>query len=302
MDLNNPLVSILMPVYNAHAYLVGALDSIRSQTYTNWELIAIDDYSTDDSFLTLVEYEKVDPRIKVYKNITNLGVGKTLDKAVKMARGEFIARMDADDSSYPDRLEKQVSFLLENPDVVALGGQVRLINEKGKNIGVKLFPTDGNKLYTMLYTSVPIQHPTLMINRTKLPADFGWYGAWKKAQELYLYFQLVKYGKLANLRDFVLDYRFYADSNSLKSPKDTYHITKQIRAEAKSRFGYKPSLSSKLIEVGQDMLVYILPDFLIRSFFKLIRAGKDRFIRKEYVTEISNVYSQAKHPLVKVFD
>jgi glycosyltransferase involved in cell wall biosynthesis len=302
MHLTSPLVSILMPVYNAHEYLVGALDSIRAQTYENWELIAIDDCSADDSFLTLAEYERIDPRIKAYKNMSNLGVGKTLDKAVRMARGEFIARMDADDSSYPDRFEKQVKFLLENPDVVALGGQVRLMDEKGKIFGVKTFPTDSNKLYIRLYTGVPIQHPTLMINKTKLPADFGWYGGWKKAQDLYLFFQLVKYGKLANLDDFVLDYRFYSDSNSLKSPKDTYHITKQIRAEAKSKFGYKPTFSSKLIELGQDILVYILPDFLIRSFFKLIRAGKDRFIRKEYVTEISNVYSEAKHSLVKIFD
>ncbi len=300
MNLSNakPLISILMPVYNAHEYLVGALDSILSQTYSNWELIAIDDCSTDDSFLTLAQYERIDPRIKAYKNIVNMGVGKTLDKAVKMARGEFIARMDADDLSYPDRFEKQVKFLLENPDVIALGGQVRLIDDKGKNIGVKMFPTDSAKLYTMLYTNVPIQHPTLMINRTQLPADFGWYGGWKKAQDLYLFFQLVKYGKLANLSDFVLDYRFYSDSNSLKNPKDTYSITKKIRAEAKSKFGYKPSFKSRLIELEQDVMVYILPNFLIRNLFKLMRAGKDKFIRKEYVTQITNAFVDAKHELV----
>lgn len=294
----SPLVSILMPVYNAHEYLVGALDSMLSQTYTNWELIAIDDCSTDDSFLTLAQYEKIDPRIKAYKNIVNMGVGRTLDKAVKMAKGEFIARMDADDLSYPDRLQKQVKYLLENPDVVALGGQVRLIDEKGKNIGVKMFPTDSKVLYTMLYTSVPIQHPTLMVNTTKLPADLDWYGGWKKAQDLHLFFQLVRYGKLANLNDFVLDYRFYSNSNSLKNPKDTYSITKSIRAEARGKFGYIPSFKSKLIEIGQDIVVYCLPNFLIRALFKLLRAGKDRFVSKEYVTQIANVFSDAKHDLV----
>lgn len=291
-----PLVSILMPVYNAHEYLVGALDSMLFQTYRNWELIAIDDCSTDDSFLTLSQYEKLDPRIKAFKNIENMGVGKTLDKAVTYAKGDFIARMDADDMSYPDRFEKQVKYLLDHPEVIALGGQVRLIDEKGKNIGVKMFPTNSNTLYTMLYTNVPIQHPTLMVNKTKLPEHFGWYGGWKKAQDLYLFFQLVNYGKLANLSDFVLDYRFYADSNSLKNPKDTYSITKKIRAAAKNKFGYKPCFKSRVIEVVQDITVGVLPNFLIRGLFKILRAGKERF-SKEYVTQIT-VFADTKHQAV----
>lgn len=260
-----------MPVYNARAYLVPALDSILNQTYKNWELIAIDDCSTDDSHLILRQYAELDERIRVFKNVSNIGVGETLDKGVKLAKGEFIARMDADDVSYSRRLEKQLLFLLENPDVIAVGGQCRLIDESGDKIGMKIFPTDSSRLYTMLYSAAPIQHPTLMVNTHLLPKDFTWYDGWKKAQDLYLFFKLVNYGKLANVDEVVLDYRYYRGGNSLKNPKDTFRLTKTIRWLGKTKFGYKPSLKAQAVNLLQSLVVATLPNFMIFWVFKALR-------------------------------
>ena len=266
-----PLISIIMPVYNACAYLVPSLDSILNQTYKNWELIAIDDCSSDDSYLILRQYALMDSRIKVYKNIKNLGVGETLDKGVKLAKGKYIARMDSDDVSYPERLEKQLAYLLKNLDVIAVGGQCRLIDENSKVIGMKLFPTDSNRLYELLYNAAPIQHPTLMVNTNLLPKNFTWYDGWRKAQDVYLFFKLVNYGKLANLEDVVLDYRYYRGGNSLKNPKDTFRLTKTIRWLGKTKFGYSPSLKARVLNLVQTIIVAVLPNFAIFWLFKLLR-------------------------------
>lgn len=279
-----------MPVYNASSYLVPALDSILNQTYRNWELIAVDDTSTDDSYLILKQYSQIDSRIKCFKNIENIGVGKTLDKGVKLATGDFIARMDADDISMSDRLAKQVGFLVENPNVVALGGQCVLIDEKGKVIGTKNFPLKNKALYEMLYSATPIQHPTLIINKSLLPADFTWYDGWKKAQDIYLFYKLVAYGELANLPDYVLYYRYYRGGNSLKNPKDTFRLTNKIRYIAKTKLGYKPTLRSRCLNLAQFLLVSVLPNFMIFSLYKFVRgllrvynSGKSDYSADTYV-------------------
>ena len=112
--MKNPLVSILMPVYNSEKYLREAIKSILNQTFTNFELIIINDGSTDNSLKIIKSFK--DNRIKIIKNKGNLGLIKTLNKGIDLAQGKYIARMDADDIAMPKRLEKQIAFFNENPD------------------------------------------------------------------------------------------------------------------------------------------------------------------------------------------
>lgn len=123
----NPLVSIIMPMYNAASQLGVCIHSILQQTYPHWELIVIDDGSTDTSVEVVKNH--IDSRIKLIENTSNLGLGRRLNEAVSVSKGEFIARMDADDVMFPDRLEKQVQYLLQHPNVDALGGWAIVIDD-----------------------------------------------------------------------------------------------------------------------------------------------------------------------------
>lgn len=124
------LVSIIMPVYNNAEYLKEAIESIINQTYQNWELIVIDDGSVDESCNIIMSYLKKEKRIKLISR-ENMGLVYSLNEGIEYARGEFIARMDGDDLCSPDKIEKQINYMWENPDVQIVGTNVKLFFEEG---------------------------------------------------------------------------------------------------------------------------------------------------------------------------
>lgn len=266
------LISIVMPVYNAGSFLREALDSVLSQTYKNWELICVDDGSTDNSLDILQEYVLIDSRIKVFKNHKNQGVSTTTNYAIGKCHGQYLARMDADDVMTPDRLDKQITYLGKNPQVVVLGGQCQLINEKDQSIGQKIFPCNHQEIYQMMYQAMPIQQPTMMINLKLIPSSFSWYE--KKtntAEEVDLLFKLFKYGEFANLPDFILNYRLHGQNLSLKNPKMTFRITYQTRKIAVKKYGYVPTLKAKIANFGQYFVVNALPEKAVFPLFGIWR-------------------------------
>ncbi|SVC41049.1 uncharacterized protein METZ01_LOCUS293903, partial [marine metagenome] len=115
VESNLPLITVLMPVYNGAKYLNEAIDSILNQTFQNFEFIIIDDGSTDDSVKIIKSYD--DNRIRLVENRNNLGQSETLNKGLSLTRGKYIARMDQDDISMPERLKKQFEFMENNSDV-----------------------------------------------------------------------------------------------------------------------------------------------------------------------------------------
>ena len=266
-----PMVSFIMPVYNGEAYLAEAIDSVLSQTVEDWELVAVDDGSTDGSAGILEDYARRDPRIHPVRQAKNRGVGGTLDRAVSEARGAFIARMDADDVCHPRRLEEQLAFLRDHPDVVGVGGQVNLIGADGEKTGAKTFPTDPEALYDMMYLSVPIQHPTLVVNRQLLPEDFTWYDGWPCGEDSNLFFKLVQYGKIANVPEFVLDYRLYPESHLKRNIRKTFMSTYRARKLATSRFGYRATWKGRVVNRLQFLAVHLVPERAIPPLFNLLR-------------------------------
>ena len=255
MKNKKPLVSVVMPVFNAGDFLRPAIDSILNQTYKNLELILVDDASTDGSSKVLLEYKKLGNKIHVYRNKKRFGVSRSASIGVAHSKGDFIARMDADDIAATDRIEKQVNFLLKSKEVVAVGGQCDLIDKKGVKFGEKRFPTSNKDIKSMIFSSVPLQQPTLMVNKALLPGDFVWYDEnYSSAEELELLFKLFKFGKVRNLKDFILKYRMHDHNTSLANPKQTFYLTLKTRLIAVLKYGYIPSFKgvlTTLMEIGR---------------------------------------------------
>src|SRR5436190_1597301 len=121
MDINMPLVTVLLPCYNGELYIEEAVRSMMNQTYSNLEILIIDDFSSDNSNSILTRLATEDKRIRLVRNESNLKLIKTLNKGLGLATGIYIARMDADDISLPERIEKQMNFMLANPDMDLCG-------------------------------------------------------------------------------------------------------------------------------------------------------------------------------------
>lgn len=270
-----PQISVILPVHNAEKYLIEALESLRYQTYPHFEVIAIDDASTDTSYDILKKYAKIDPRFKVFKNKTNLKIANTLNFGLTKAKGQYIARMDADDIALPSRFQKQLNFLIKHPGVVVVGGQCITIDTNSHITGKKLFPTNHIAISDLMYTANPLQHPSIMVNRSLLPKDFVWYNPQlTPAEDLDLFFRLGRFGLFANLKSTVLMYRQHGDSETFRDPKLTFKITQKVRRLALRKYGYKPSLKSRLLASIQSLVLSVVPSTLIFPLYTFIRGTK----------------------------
>ena len=167
-DKRSPLVSVIMPVFNAGHYLVPAIESILNQSYSNFELIIVNDASTDDSLMVINSYHKQFPKkIKVISLNNNLNKGgdSCANLAIEQAKGKYIAKMDADDIAHPDRIKLQVEYLEKHPKTFLVGSQAYVIDKNGDIIGDKTEPLSHKEIYNSYLTFHPIIHPTAMVRR-----------------------------------------------------------------------------------------------------------------------------------------
>ena len=271
---NHPLISVIMPVYNAGPYLVEAIESILNQSYQHFEFIIIDDASTDNSLQIIDKYARQYKNIRVIKNKKNLGVATATNKGIAIAKGDLIARMDADDITLPQRFEKQVAYLEKHPDVVAVGGQCLLINADSRIIGEKVFPQTFQELYYYSFRFIPFQQGSLMIARNRLPKNFVFYqNTMHTAEEVELIFKLFMYGTIANLPDMIHMYRLHTNNTSLRNLKKTFFLTLKSRIQAIFLYGYRPTFSGILINLAQAIIIALLPAKEIFALYQLIRNG-----------------------------
>ena len=267
----NPLISVIMAMYNNFDFLPAAIESVQRQSIDDWELIIVDDGSADGSVELVEQWSEKDSRIKLLQMEQNAGAGAARDFGLQRASGKYIAIFDADDICEPQRFERQLAFLEAHPDVVAVGTQTVQIDTAGKRVGTKTFPTDPEALYRMMYTSIPIQLPTLMVNATLLPPGFDWFEGWRYSEDSLLFFKLAHCGKIANLPDFLLKYRFYPGSTSYRKAKTYFYKTWESRRIAKKQYGYEPSLRARIVSGMQFIVVSCLPARCIPWVYKSIR-------------------------------
>lgn len=199
---DKPLISVIFPVHNSASTVAEAVNSILNQTYKNVEIIAIDDFSRDKSYSILKKIKKTNKHLRLYRNVKRYGIGITLNRALKKAKGTYITFMDSNDISSPRRLKKQLNFLLENPDIVAVGSQVYFIDEKSKRIGKSDFPTENDLIYQNPLHGISMQFETVLINRTMLPKDIlRFHTGSNPFVYSDLFMKIAPYGKYSNLKE-----------------------------------------------------------------------------------------------------
>lgn len=235
---NKPAISVIMPVYNTAKYLPLAIGSILNQTYSNFEFIIIDDGSSDNSWKIIKECALKDRRIKARQNLSNLGICRTLNYGLSLAQGKYIARMDGDDWSYPDRLFKQISFMKTHPKVVICGGNIQVCRSDLKLLNHKTYPETDKKIRESLLRMNPFAHPAIMYKKETVLKAGGYNEKLFYVEDYDLYFRLGNLGKFANIGATLLKFRVRYDSFSYT------HITRQavlhlyVRLKAIAEYGY----------------------------------------------------------------
>ena len=233
-----PLISVVIPVYNAERYLECALASVHTQTFSDFEIIAVDDGSTDRSHAILNRLAATDPRLRVISR-PNTGIVGALNDALAVATGEFVARMDADDWALPTRFAAQIAYLRDHPDCVALGTDILFTDPEGAPL-IRHRPAIGHEAIVAQLLEAnggAIIHPTLMVRRAALD-QIGRYRPETQnfLEDLDLYLRLSDVGRLANLPDVFLHYRQHLMSiNRMPGPRDV--LRRQIVNPYRRRFG-----------------------------------------------------------------
>jgi len=198
-------VTVLMPVFNGEKYLHEAINSILNQTFVDFDFLIIDDGSSDKSLEIIKSYQDV--RISLVKNNNNRGLVYSLNLGLFLAKGEYIARMDCDDISLPERLEKQVEFLNVNPKVGLVGTWVQVINDKNEPQITWHYPTEHFAIQWGIYFHSPFAHPSIMVRKSIILSNNGYSINMVDAEDYDLWHRLINTTSLANIQTVLLFYR-----------------------------------------------------------------------------------------------
>jgi glycosyltransferase involved in cell wall biosynthesis len=215
-EMSYATVSIVMPVYNAERYVAQAVESILTQTFGDFEFLIVDDGSTDDSLRILRDYERRDNRVRLISR-PNTGYVIALNEMLAMAKGEFVARMDADDISLPERIGRQVAFLREHTDVACVGTSSDRIDAKGRRIGQVRHQLNDDEVFAgLLRGDNPVLHPSVMMRADAAKGAGGYDTSLMPAEDLDLWLRLSEVGRVSVLPDILIKYRLHSGSVSEK--------------------------------------------------------------------------------------
>ena len=227
MDKREPLVSIVMPIYNSETYLDEAILSIIHQTYQNWELLVINEFGSNEEGKRIINrYAAIDSRIRLIQNSERLGIAESLNEGLRQARGEYIARMDGDDISLPKRIEKQVEFMENNNDILLCGVQVEVFGSEKWDWKLE---TDPTQIRTDALFYSPCVHPTILFRRDVIDKYSIFYNKNYKASEDYDFFtRVLEFGEIANLKEVLFKYRLYSTNATYINNKIGFEIYSDV--------------------------------------------------------------------------
>ena len=213
--METPLVSVIIPCYNCEKFLRPALNSIINQTYRNLEIIIINDGSTDKTVEIIKEFQKFDQRIVFIDNIQNKGLIFTLNKGIVCSQGKYIARMDSDDISLENRIEQQVNYMENNPDISVCGTNSYIIDEDDNIKGKSKLPISVSENFQFMAYSSTIYHPTVLMRSDIIKKEF-YNNDFIHAEDYELWCRLLykKNEKIVNLPEYLFKYRKVSTSVS----------------------------------------------------------------------------------------
>jgi hypothetical protein len=253
--MDRPLVSVVMSVFNGERFLREAIDSILSQTFSDFEFIIINDGSTDGTPSILDSYARSDPRVRVYQQ-ENKGLVESRNRGCGLARGKYIAQMDADDIAVRDRLQWQIEFLERHSEVGVVGGAVELIDGAGRALYRWRLPVENEEIKTALRLHNCLADPAAMIRKEAFLSVAGYRKPFDFAPDYDLWLRIAERWRLANLEAVVLKYRIHPDQGSYQKARQTALYALAARALASFRREGSPE---PVISDGR-----ITPEVLVR--------------------------------------
>jgi glycosyltransferase involved in cell wall biosynthesis len=263
------LISVLMPAYNADRYVAKSIESILNQTHANFELLIIDDCSTDRTWEIISSFAEKDSRVKIIRNQANAGISANRNKLIALSKGKYIAWQDADDISKSYRLEKQLSFLLNNPGVGMVGGYLEFFDGE-KSLYVRKYETDDEILKKNMFRQSPMAQPTVMVRKEALEKAGMFDEQLGQAEDLDLAYRIGNRYKWANIPEVLLKYRFHPASISNKNIRDNIRDTLMIRKKAAREYGYKMSITDYAAYAATWSMLFV-PQSLVLVLFEKLR-------------------------------
>lgn len=248
MKLKESLITVVLPVYNAGRYLAECLESIAAQSYENIEIIAVNDFSKDNSSRILKEFKKKFKRIQILQNKKHYGTAICLNRAMRKASGQYVIFLNPFDYILPSSFKKQVSYLTKNVKTAAVGSQFLAINENNKAVAKSALPLGHEEIYNTLASASPVKFETIMINRNLIPKDILRFSV-NKYPIIYteVFIKLLQYGKMANLDQFL--YRQRTASKRLRRRQNkilqAFSVFKLV-VKSRAAHDYKISLPTSL--------------------------------------------------------
>jgi glycosyltransferase involved in cell wall biosynthesis len=236
-----------MPFYNARKTVAEAVSSILGQTFTDFEFIVIDDGSTDHGSSVVEHAAAGDPRVVVVRHDRNLGAVERLNEGLAIARGAFVARIDADDRSHPQRFERQLAFLQSHTDVLAVSAALNVVDKSGREVRVYAPDPDARHDAAAIPALEPYLPHTLLMARASALARVGGYRHVLLAEDADLYWRLIEVGALRNLPEVLGAYRLHDDSVSSKSA---------LNGRVQAVFSQLAALSARRRALGQPDIAF----------------------------------------------
>lgn len=269
---NNPLVSVIMPTYNSEHYIEKAIDSILSQTLGDFEFIIVNDASTDKTHSAIQKYIRKDKRIQLVNNDHNLQIAQSLNKGISLAKSDFIARMDDDDISFPQRLEKQYNFLQKNKNVAIVGTDILIIDENEKIISKRGYPAKSKDLKKIMFRYSPFAHPTVMF-RKKIFHQLGGYDPkMVPCEDIDFWFRIGRKYNFGCVQEQLLKYRIVSAPKSKYNVRETELLGFKIKIKAILKYGYKPSFYDLMLNLLQFLTLWFFPAHVRIKLYNAFRS------------------------------